>query len=112
RRARPRPDDPRALARLARSSVGNDRSEWIRSDSVSRPLPELRAGRTGRACRSPRGRARLRARRHAAMEIQLRLSDGQATNDLLDFFQRREMSVRRLGEDGLAVELPEELQER
>jgi len=46
------------------------------------------------------------------MEIQLRLSDGQATNDLLDFFQRREMSVRRLGEDGLAVELPEELQER
>jgi len=46
------------------------------------------------------------------MEIQLRLSDGQATNDLLDFFQRREMSARRLGEDGLAVELPEELQER
>ncbi len=46
------------------------------------------------------------------MEIQLRLSDQQATNDLLDFFQRREMSARRVGKDGLAVELPESLQAR
>ena len=46
------------------------------------------------------------------MEIQLRLSDQQATDDLLDFFQRREMPTRRVGKDGLAVELPEELHER
>ena len=46
------------------------------------------------------------------MEIQLRLSEGQATDDLLDFFQRREMTARRVGKDGLAVELPEELQEK
>jgi hypothetical protein len=47
------------------------------------------------------------------MEIQLRLSEGQATDDLLDFFHRREMPARRLEEaDCLAVELPAGLQER
>ncbi len=46
------------------------------------------------------------------MDIELRLSDRQATASLLDFFQRREMPTRRLGDDGLVVRLPEELQER
>jgi len=46
------------------------------------------------------------------MEIQLRLSDGQASTDLLDFFRRREMSARQLDDDNVAVELPAGLQER
>jgi len=46
------------------------------------------------------------------MDIELRVSDRQATASLLDFFQRREMTVRVQGEDGLVVHLPEELKER
>jgi hypothetical protein len=46
------------------------------------------------------------------MEIQLRLSERQAADDLLDFFQRREMPARRVQRDCVAVQLPEELQER
>jgi len=46
------------------------------------------------------------------MDIELRLSDRQATASLLDFFQRRDMPARLLGEDGLVVRLPEELQEQ
>jgi len=46
------------------------------------------------------------------MDIELRVSDRQATASLLDFFQRRDMPVRLQGEDGLVVQLPEELQER
>jgi hypothetical protein len=46
------------------------------------------------------------------MNIELRLSDRQATASLLDFFQRRDMPARLVGDDGLVVELPEEMQER
>jgi hypothetical protein len=46
------------------------------------------------------------------MEIQLRLSDPKASNELLDFFQRREMPARQLDPQNVAVELPAGLQER
>lgn len=46
------------------------------------------------------------------MEIQLHLSEEQATDDLLDFFQRREMPARLLDPDRVAVQLPEELPDR
>jgi hypothetical protein len=46
------------------------------------------------------------------MEIHLRLSDSQATDSLLEFFHRREMTARRLGDDRVAVELPHDLHEQ